>query len=55
MGAGVVMMAGGIVGMVVCMTFCVFCQGFLKNREKSCSVKLKMRFSSRERTSVYEK
>ena len=34
MGAGVVMMAGGIVGMVVCMILCVFCQGFLKNREK---------------------
>ena len=56
MGAGVVMMAGGIVGMVVCMILFVYSdQGFLKNREKSCSVKLKMRFSSRERTSVYEK
>ena len=52
MGAGVVMMAGGIVGMVVCMILLCILPGIF---EKSCSVKLKMRFSSRERTSVYEK
>lgn len=55
MGAGVVMMAGGIVGMVVCMILLCILPGIFEKQRKSCSVKLKMRFSSRERTSVYEK